>query len=211
MNAEEKKITAYHEAGHAVVASVLEYSDPVHKVSVISRGRAAGYTLKLPDTDRRMQSKKEFLDDIAVSLAGYVTERMIFGDLTTGPSNDLQVSTSLARNMVTRWGMSDTIGPVALEDDGGRVIIGSHGMPSKEYSETVSALIDSEVKKIIAEQLARAEETIIKYRQALDAVAQKLIDVETLERDEYEAVVKENGITLKDKKGVVPMPKEIVS
>jgi cell division protease FtsH len=84
-------------------------------------------------------------------------------------------------------------------------------MPSKEYSETVSALIDSEVKKIIAEQLARAEETIIKYRQALDAVAQKLIDVETLERDEYEAVVKENGITLKDKKGVVPMPKEIVS
>jgi cell division protease FtsH len=211
MNAEEKKITAYHEAGHAIVASVLEYSDPVHKVSVISRGRAAGYTLKLPDTDRRMQSKKEFLDDIAVSLAGYVTERMIFGDLTTGPSNDLQVSTSLARNMVTRWGMSDTIGPVALEDDGGRVIIGSHGMPSKEYSENVSALIDSEVKKIIAEQLTRAEETIVRHRQALDAVAQKLIDVETLERDEYEAVVKENGITLKDKKGVVPMPKEIVS
>lgn len=211
MNAEEKKITAYHEAGHAVVASVLEYSDPVHKVSVISRGRAAGYTLKLPDSDRRMQSKKEFLDDIAVSLAGYVTERMIFGDLTTGPSNDLQVSTSLARHMVTRWGMSDTIGPIALEDDGGRVIIGMHGAPSKEYSENVSALIDSEVKKIIGEQLIRAEETIVKHRQALDAVAQKLIDVETLERDEYEAVVKENGIVLKDKKGVVPIPKVIIS
>lgn len=211
MNSEEKKITAYHEAGHAVVASVLEYSDPVHKVSVISRGRAAGYTLKLPDTDRRMQSKKEFLDDIAVSLAGYVTERMIFGDLTTGPSNDLAVSTSLARHMVTRWGMSDTIGPVALEDDGGRVIVGSHGMPSKEYSEQVSALIDSEVKKIIAEQLARAEDTIVRYRQALDAVAQKLIEVETLEREEYEAVVQQHGVTLKEKKGVVPIPKEIVS
>jgi cell division protease FtsH len=158
-----------------------------------------------------MQSKKEFLDDIAVSLGGYVTERMVFGDLTTGPSNDLQVSSSLARHMVTRWGMSDTIGPIALEDDGGRVIIGTNGTPSREYSETVSALIDSEVKKIITEQLTRAEETIIKYRAALDAVAQKLIEVETLERDAYEVVVKEHGITLRDKKGVVPTPVDIVS
>jgi cell division protease FtsH len=211
MNAEEKKITAYHEAGHAVIASVLEYSDPVHKVSVISRGRAAGYTLKLPDEDKRMQSKKEFLDDIAVSLGGYVTERMIFGDLTTGPSNDLQVATSLARHMVTRWGMSDTIGPVALEDDGGRVIIGTNGMPSKEYSENVSALIDSEVKKIMIEQLARAEETIVKHRAALDAIALKLVEVETLEREEYEKLVVAHGITLKPKKGVAPAPLDVVA
>jgi cell division protease FtsH len=107
--------------------------------------------------------------------------------------------------------MSDTIGPIALEDDGGRVIIGTNGTPSREYSETVSALIDSEVKKIITEQLTRAEETIIKYRAALDAVAQKLIEVETLERDAYEVVVKEHGITLRDKKGVVPTPVDIVS
>jgi cell division protease FtsH len=181
LNIDEKKITAYHEAGHAILASVLEFSDPVHKVSIISRGRAAGYTLKLPDEDKRMQSKKEFLDDICVALGGYVTERMVFGDLTTGPSNDLQVSTALARAMVTRWGMSDTIGPIALVDDGGRVIVGAYGTPSREYSETVSALIDSEMKKIINEQLTRAEETITKYKPALDAVALALVEVETLE------------------------------
>jgi cell division protease FtsH len=101
---QEKEITAYHEAGHALVASVLPFADPVHKISIISRGRAAGYTLKLPLEDRKLQSRKEFLDDIAVSLGGYVAEKMIFGDLTTGPSNDLQVSTALARDMVTKYG-----------------------------------------------------------------------------------------------------------
>lgn len=208
MNLDEKRITAYHEAGHAIVASALEYSDPVHKVSVISRGRAAGYTLKLPDTDRRMQSKKEFLDDIAVSLAGYVTEKMVFEDITTGPSHDLQVSTNLARSMVTRWGMSDSIGPIALEDDDGRIISGVTG---KDYSETVSTHIDSEVKKIISEQLARAEQTILQYKKALDAVAEKLVEVETLEREEYEKVIVANGLPLKAKKGIENMPVDIVN
>lgn len=210
LNAEEKKITAYHEAGHAIVASLLEYADPVHKVSVISRGRAAGYTLKLPDEDKRMQSKKEFLDDIAVSMAGYVTEKMIFGDLTTGPSNDLAVSTNLARHMVARWGMSDTIGPVVLLDDGGRVTIGGAVMPSKEYSEVVSAQLDAEVRKIITEQMQRAEELIVKHRAALDAVALKLVEVETLEREEYEKVIIAHGIPLKPKKGIEQIPQDIV-
>ena len=102
---QEKEITAYHEAGHALVASVLPYADPVHKVSIVARGRAGGYTLKIPLEERKLQSKKEFLDDIAMSLGGYVAEKMIFGDLTPGPSNDLQVATALARAMVTRWGM----------------------------------------------------------------------------------------------------------
>jgi cell division protease FtsH len=130
----EKKITAYHEAGHAIIASVLPHADPVHKVSIVARGRAGGYTLKLPLEDRKLQSKAEFLDDIAVSLGGYVAEKMIFGDITTGPSNDLQVATSLARAMVTRWGMSDTIGPIALESDGGKTLFGQ-GVNDKEYSE----------------------------------------------------------------------------
>lgn len=209
MNTEEKKITAYHEAGHAIIASVLEYADPVHKVSIISRGRAAGYTWKLPDEDKRMQSKKEFLDDIAVSLGGYVTEKLIFNDLTTGPSHDLAVSSSLARSMVTRWGMSDAIGPIALIDDGGRIIGGSY--TSREYSEQVSAVIDAEVKKIISEQLKRAEDTINKYRTALDAVANKLIEVETLEREEYEKVVVANGIVLKEKKVIELTPLNVES
>lgn len=211
LNAEEKKITAYHEAGHAIVASLLEYADPVHKVSVISRGRAAGYTLKLPDEDKRMQSRKEFLDDIAVSMAGYVTEKMIFGDLTTGPSNDLAVSTNLARHMVARWGMSDTIGPVVLLDDGGRVTIGGAVLPSKEYSEAVSAQLDAEVRKIITEQMQRAEELIVKHRSALDAVALKLVEVETLEREEYEKVIVAHGIPLKPKKGIEQIPQDITA
>jgi cell division protease FtsH len=206
LNIDEKKITAYHEAGHAILASVLEFSDPVHKVSIISRGRAAGYTLKLPDEDKRMQSKKEFLDDICVALGGYVTERMVFGDLTTGPSNDLQVSTALARAMVTRWGMSDTIGPIALVDDGGRVIVGAYGTPSREYSETVSALIDSEMKKIINEQLTRAEDTITKYKPALDAVALALVEVETLEREDYEKIIQKCGIVIPEKKSIEVVP-----
>jgi cell division protease FtsH len=120
----EREITAYHEAGHALVASVLPYADPVQKISIISRGRAAGYTLKLPDSDRRFTSKKEFLDDIAMTLGGYVTEQMVFDDLTTGPSNDLQVIANLARDMVTKYGMSDKLGPIALEGTGGRMIGG---------------------------------------------------------------------------------------
>jgi cell division protease FtsH len=125
MNKREKEITAYHEAGHALVASVLPHTDPVHKISIISRGRAAGYTLKLPFEDKRMQSRKEFLDDIAMSLGGYVAEKTVFGDITTGPSNDLQVLTNLARNMVTRWGMSEKMGTIALEGEGGRALFGS--------------------------------------------------------------------------------------
>ena len=137
LSKKEKEITAYHEAGHALVSSVLEFADPVHKISIISRGRAAGYTLNLPLEDRKLQSKKEFLDDIAMSLGGYVAERMVFGDITTGPSNDLQVSTALARDMVTKYGMSDDIGPIALEGSGGRALFGK-GVEDKEYSEKVS-------------------------------------------------------------------------
>src|SRR4029078_1673206 len=120
LSKKEKEVTAYHEAGHALVSSVLPNADPVHKISIISRGRAAGYTLKLPFEDKRMQSKEEFLDDIAMSLGGYVPENNVFGDITTGPSNHLQVLTALARDMVTRFGMSDKLGTVALEGEGGR-------------------------------------------------------------------------------------------
>lgn len=189
----EKEITAYHEAGHAIIASVLPHADPVHKVSIVARGRAGGYTLKLPIEDRKLQSKKEFLDDIAMSLGGYVAEEMIFGDITTGPSNDLQVSTSLARAMVTRWGMSDEIGPIALESDGGRTMFG-RGVDDKDYSEQMSAKIDSEVKKIIDNAFAKARTTLTDHRNALDAVAKKLIEVETLEQAPYDEIIKMHGI-----------------
>ena len=198
MSKHEKEITAYHEAGHAIVASVLPNADPVHKVSIVARGRAGGYTMKIPLEDRKLQSKKEFLDDIAMSLGGYVTEQMVFGDITTGPSNDLQTATNLARAMVTRWGMSDTIGPIALESDGGRTMFGQ-GVNDKEYSQAMSATIDAEVKKIMDGAFAKAKETLTTHRAALDAVAKKLIDVETLEQQAYNEIITAHGIVPKKK------------
>ncbi|MFC1775370.1 ATP-dependent zinc metalloprotease FtsH [Patescibacteria group bacterium] len=197
LSKKEKEITAYHEAGHALVSSVLPYADPVHKISIIARGRAGGYTLKLPIEERKLQSKKEFLDDIAMSLGGYAAEKMIFGDITTGPSNDLQVSTALARAMVTRWGMSDELGPVALEGSGGKAMFG-RGLDGKEYSEKVSADIDREVSKIMNEGITRATQTLTDHRKALEAIAKKLIEVETIEREDFEKLLVANGITLKE-------------
>ena len=198
LSIKEKEITAYHEAGHALVASVLPYADPVHKISIISRGRAAGYTLKLPLEDRRLQSKKEFLDDIAVSLGGYVSEKMIFDDLTTGSSNDLQVSSALARDMVTRYGMSDKMGAQAFEGDMGRTMFG-RGISDKEYSDKVSSMIDAEVTEIMDNAKAKAETILKDHRKALEAIAKTLIEVETIERDAFEKILVVNGITPKKK------------
>jgi cell division protease FtsH len=198
LSKKEKEITAYHEAGHALVASVLPNADPVHKISIISRGRAAGYTLKLPFEDRRMQSRQEFLDDIAMSLGGYVAEKLVFGDLTTGASNDIQVLTALARNMVTRWGMSENMGPVALAGDNGHALYGQ-GVYAREYSEKVSAEIDREVSDIIEKAHERAMRVLVDYRKALDSIAKKLIEVETIEREEFEKLLVLNGIEPKRK------------
>ncbi|MEI7777708.1 MAG: ATP-dependent zinc metalloprotease FtsH [bacterium] len=198
----EKELTAYHEAGHALVASVLKYADPVHKVSIISRGRAAGYTLKLPLDDRKLQSRNEFLDDIAVSLGGYVVEKNIFGDLTTGSSNDLQVSTALARDMVTKYGMSEKIGPVALEGMGGRPLFGT-GMDERDYSETVGTQIDSEVSRIMNEAYEITNKIIKDHRKVLDAIAVELVDKETIERAEFEKILVANGIVPKKKEEAI--------
>jgi cell division protease FtsH len=196
MTKKEKEIVAYHEAGHALISSVLPHADPVHKVTIVSRGSAGGYTLHLPLEEKKLQSKKEFLDDIAVSLGGYVAEEMIFGDVTTGPSNDLQVLTNLARAMVTRWGMSEFIGPRALENDGGKPMFGM-GVESKEYSEKMSAIIDTEVDKIVKDAFVRAKEVLTTHRHVLDAIAKKLIEVETLEQDEYNALISSLGVTVR--------------
>lgn len=197
LSKKEREVTAYHEAGHALVASVLPYADPVQKISIISRGRAAGYTLKLPDEDRKMHSKKEFIDDIAMTLGGYVAEEMIFGDLTTGPSNDLQVVANLARDMVTKYGMSSRLGPVALEGSGGRLIGGGFG-EDRGYSPDVAKMIDEEVSKLISEGMETARDVLTKYRAALDAISKRLIEVETLERDEYEGILKAEGVEIQD-------------
>lgn len=196
LSKKEKEVTAYHEVGHALVASVLPYADPVQKISIISRGRAAGYTLKLPDEDRKMHTKKEFLDDIAMTLGGYVVEEMVFDDLTTGPSNDLQVVANMARDMVTKYGMSD-IGPIALEGTGGRMI-GGGVSENRGYSPQVAKAIDDEVARIIEEGKDKAREIVTKHRKALDVISKKLVEVETLEREEYEALLKAEGVVIQD-------------
>lgn len=187
----EKELTAYHEGGHALVSSILPDADPVHKISIISRGRAGGYTLKLPFEDRKMQSRKSFLDDIAATLGGYVAEEMVYGDVTTGPSNDLAVITALAQDMVARYGMSEVIGPVAFSVD--------RGLGHEAYSPDIAAKIDAEVTRIIAEARVKAREVLETHRKALDAIAKKLVEVETLEREDFEKLLIANGITPKAK------------
>jgi cell division protease FtsH len=197
LSEKEKRITAYHEAGHALVASVLPNADPVHKVSIIARGHAGGYTLSLPLEERRLKSRANFLDQIAMALGGYVAEKMVFGDITTGPSNDLKVITGLARDMVTRYGMSDVLGPVALETEEGMVLYGRGGPDGREYSETIATEIDREVKRIITEARARAEEALGTHREVLEAIVEELIDKETIEQKEFEGLLKMHGIKIK--------------
>lgn len=194
----EKKITAYHEAGHALVASCLPDADPVHKISIIARGHAGGYTLKLPLDERRLMNRATFLDDIAMSLGGYVAEKEIFGDITTGPSNDLQVATKMARAMVTRYGMS-TLGPIALRlDDEERSIFGG-----KEYSESFGEKIDDEVKRILDDAWARARKIVIDKREVLNIIAEELIRVESIEREDFEKILIANGIKVKGKEEII--------
>src|SRR5258708_15092081 len=197
LSKKEKEITAYHEAGHALVASVLPHADPVHKVSIIARGSAGGYTLKLPIEEIRLQSKKEFIDDIAMSMGGYAAEKMIFGDIATGPSSDLKVATNMARAMVTRWGMSDLIGPIALDQGGGRSPWSEKS--EDNHSETVSTKVDAEVSRIVDEGLKTAEKVLTEHKAAFTAIALKLIEVETLEQEEYEKLIIAHGIMPKKK------------
>ena len=198
LSANEKKITAYHEAGHALVASCLPDADPVHKISIIARGHAGGYTLKLPLDERRLMSRATFLDDIAMSLGGYVAEKEIFGDITTGPSNDLQVATAMARAMVTKYGMS-TLGPMALvpEGDSRSIFYG------KEYSEAFGTKIDDEVKRIMDDAWARARKIILDKREILNVIAEELMRVESIEREAFEKILIAHGISPKRKEELI--------
>ncbi len=186
---QEKNITAYHEGGHALVASVLPEADPVHKVTILSRGRAAGYTMKLPTEDKHLHTKSSFLDEIAALLGGYAAEKLVFNELTTGASNDLKVATSMARKLVTQYGMSDVLGPVTLGEQHSNVFLGRDIGEQKNYSESIAEKIDDEVRRIMQEADARATEVMKKYRSYLDTIAQRLVAEETLEREQFDGIV----------------------
>jgi len=190
---EDRKLTAYHEAGHALVGAVLPNADPIHKVTIVPRGRGGGFTWKLPLEDKNYHSKKNFIDDIAMSMGGYAAEELIMGDITTGPSNDIQVTTRLARSMVTKWGMSDAIGPIALEGKDGDVMFG-RGMDGRDYSNEMSKIIDDEINKLVLGGLETARKVLREKRDALDAIAQELLQKETLEQAEFNELMKKFGI-----------------
>jgi cell division protease FtsH len=188
MSPEEKKLTAYHEAGHALVAKMLPHADPVHKVSIISRGAAGGYTLKLPTEDRRYHKRAEFLDDLAVMLGGYVSELETFGDVTTGASDDLKKCTRLAREMITRYGMSDLLGPRTFGESEELIFLGKEIHESRNYSEKTAQTIDEELTKLVHGAMEKARAIIQKEKAALEKIVSRLLEKETLERDEFEAL-----------------------
>ncbi len=183
----ENKLTAYHEAGHAVATRCLDTQDPVHEVSIIPRGLAGGYTLHLPGEDKWYASKREMLDEIVVFLGGRVAEKLTLDDISTGASNDIERATAIARNMVTTYGMSDAIGPINYGSSQ-EVFIGKDFGHAKNYSEEIAGKIDSEVKKIIDEAYARCEEILSTHMEQLERVAQALLAREKLTGEEFEKV-----------------------
>lgn len=189
ITAEEKKITAYHEGGHALVAASLEHADPVHKVTIVARGRAGGYTLKLPTEERHLYTRSHFLDDLAVSLGGYTAEKLVFDELTTGASDDLKKATTIARNLVTRFGMSEKVGPISLDDREEMVFLGREMGTERHYSEDTAKIIDAEVKRLMDAAFKTAKDILTKRRAKLDEIAEILIERETIEKEEFEALM----------------------
>lgn len=193
LSQEEKKISAYHEAGHALVAASLPHADPVHKVSIVSRGRAAGYTMKLPSEDRHLYTRSYLLDELASALGGYAAEKLVFNELTTGPHDDLKKATDLARSLVTRFGMSEKVGPITFGEQEELVFLGRELSTSRNYSEETARMIDAEIKRLMDEAFDRAKKVLVKRRETLDAIAAVLIEKETIEREAFERIVKKNA------------------
>ena len=189
LSAEEKKISAYHEAGHALVAASLPHADPVHKVSIVSRGRAAGYTLKLPSEDRHLYTRSHFLAELASALGGFAAEQVVFNELTTGPHDDLKKATDLARSLVTRFGMSDKIGPLTLDGQDEMVFLGRELSGGRNYSEETARTVDGEVKRLMNDALVTAKKVLTERRKILDAIAAVLIEKETIEREAFDKIV----------------------
>jgi cell division protease FtsH len=189
LSEEEKLITAYHEIGHALVAHYLPNADPVHKVSIISRGQALGYTIPLPTEDKFMVKKKEIIDKLSHMLAGRVAEEIRFDDITTGASNDLQRATETARRMVTQYGMSENLGPLTFGHDPAQPFVGRDYGMGQEYSDETARRIDAEIRRVVDEAYEKASEILTAHRPQLDMLSLLLIDKETIDREEFEALL----------------------
>jgi cell division protease FtsH len=200
---EEKKIVAYHEAGHAVVGHVLPEADPVHKVTIVARGMMGGFTMALPEEDRTLVARNKLKAEMAFMLGGRAAEELVFNDITSGASNDLERVTKVARSMVTRLGMSDALGPMVYGQKEELIFLGREISEQRDYSESIAERIDAEVRTLVQQAYDRARAVLAQYRPQLDAVAQKLIEVETIDRTEFERVFAE---PVPPKSGGTPIP-----
>ena len=204
----EKLVIAYHEAGHALVGWALPNADPVHKVSIISRGRALGWTLSLPVEDRFLVSRSELIDQLAMFLGGRVAEELVFGDPTTGASDDLERATKTARKMVCEWGMSETLGPITLGDKVDQPFLGRDFSAHPDYSDHVAAEIDSEIRRLVDEAHDEAWEILTTYREQLDRMVEVLQEKETIERHEVEEIL--SGVPKRQPRGeLISRPRRI--
>ncbi len=192
----EKEITAYHEAGHALVAAGLKDADPVQKVSIISRGMAGGYTLKLPIEERRLKTKSQFLADLAVALGGYVSERVVFKEVSTGASNDLRQATEIGKKLITQYGMSDKLGPRTFGKTQELIFLGREISTEKDYSEEVAALIDKEMSAFIGGAEKTAKNVISANRRLLETIAKTLMEKESIEHEEFYKIINSHKLKL---------------
>ncbi len=188
LSKQEKKITAYHEAGHAVVAHFLPHTDPVNKISIIARGKAAGYTIKVPERERKLQTKKQFIEELSVLLGGWVAEKEFFGEVTTGASSDLNQATKLARLLITEYGMS-SLGPISFEESDKQLFLGGEIGRQKNYSEKTAERIDEQINIFITNAQKVAQTIIIKKKEKIENLVRALIEKETIEREEFERIM----------------------
>ena len=200
---EEKRIVAYHEAGHAVVAHAIAEADPVHKVTIVARGMMGGFTMALPEEERTLVSRNKLKADMAFMLGGRAAEELVFDDITSGASNDLEKVTKVARSMVTRLGMSDELGPMVYGQKEELIFLGREISEQRDYSESIAERIDAEVRVLVQQAHDRARSLLTQYRAQLDAVAQRLIELETIDRAEFERVFAE---PVAPKNGGTPTP-----
>jgi len=190
----EKRTTAYHEAGHALVARMLPGADPVHKVTIIPRGRALGLTQQLPKEDRLNMSKEFAVNQIAILMGGRIAEELIFGQQTTGAGNDIEVATDLARKMVCEWGMSEKLGPLAFGKKEEAIFLGREMSQHQDYSQQTAVEIDSEVRRLVMENYDRAKQVLMGNLDKLKAIAEALLEHETIDTADIDVLMLGNKI-----------------
>ena len=189
MSDKERLITAYHEMGHAIVGHYLEHSDPVHKISIISRGQALGYTISMPQEDKFLTTKAELTDNLAMTLGGRAAEEIVFSEITTGASNDLEKVTATAKQMVMRFGMSEKLGPRVFGHDHGQPFLGREFSAEPDYSDEIAREIDDEIRRIVEAAHQRAKDLLTEYRDSLGTISEILVKRETIEKEEFEGLL----------------------